>query len=191
MGTIRGRGYKKTDNSHISEKVYLRAEFSPPGPLRVLDAYGGKGILWDEVRKLRDVSEYMAIEKIKGKNKSALCGDNEKILPKLNLSGYNVIDLDAYGFPVAQLESVLRNNTLQPGTVIFVTCILATVAPIPYGAAKYIGVTPTMIKKAQYLFTPMLREILAAILAKHGILGWTYYEYHDAGMHKIYCCFTK
>jgi len=183
--------YKKTDSSHLSEKIYLRAEYSPSGPLSVLDAYGGKGVIWREVGKLRNVENYISIEKEKGKNPQALCGDNAKILPRLDLSTYNVIDLDAYGCPVAQIEAVLKNPTLKKGTVIFVTWILAGIAKAPYKAAEYIGVTPQMIKKAQYLFVPLMVDALRAILAAHGIREWKYYEHADIGMHKIYCCFTK
>lgn len=182
---------KKSDNSHLGEKIKLRIEYSPEGPLRVLDAYGGKGVIWKQVGKSREIAEYIAIEKQKGKNPAALCGDNAKILPRLDLSAYNVIDLDAYGVPIDQVEAVLKNKTLKPGTAIFITAIKASIGPLPYAGAKYIGITPKMIDAAQYLFSGLYVDVLRSMLHAHGIKEWCYYEKKDVGMHKIYASCTK
>ena len=182
---------RKSDNSHLAEKVWLRIDHSPPGPLSVLDAYGGKGVIWQEVKKHRDVSKYIAIEKERGKNNAALCGENEKLLPILDLSGFNVIDLDAYGIPVEQFEAVMLNKTMRPNTVIFATCILAALAPAPYEIGKYIGFSPRTMSKAKHLFNLRIKELLAAMLNKHGFESWTYYEFADDWMNKIYLCCTK
>jgi tRNA G26 N,N-dimethylase Trm1 len=181
---------KKTDNSHLAEKVYMRVICSPPGELRVLDAFGGKGIIWQKVRKKRDVELYTSIEKERWKNESAICGDNAKLLPILDLSPYNVIDLDDYGMPAAQIEAVMKNKTARPGTVIFATCILAEMGSFPYALAKYIGCTPSMVKKCKHLFIRKMKEAVTAMLSSFGVNAWKYYEI-DGSMHKIYCCFTK
>lgn len=182
---------RKSDNSHLAEKVWLRIDHSPPGPLSVLDAYGGKGVIWKEVKKHRDVTKYIAIEKERGKNIAALCGKNEKLLPILDLSEFNVIDLDAYGVPVEQFEAVMANKTLQPGTAIFATCILSSMGTPPHELGKYIGFTGQVMSKAKYLFNVKIKELLAAMLKEHGYERWTYYDFQDAGMRKIYLSCTK
>ena len=47
------------------------------------------------------------------------------------------------------------------------------------------------MSKARHLFNLRIKELLAAMLNKHGFESWTYYEFADVGMHKIYLCCTK
>ena len=103
------------------------------------------------------------------KNKSALCGDNSKILPILDLSEFNVIDLDAYGVPVEQIESVLNNPTLKKGSTIFITCIISTMGPVPYALGKYIGFSEQTMGKAKHLFNIRIKELMATMLYKLGV----------------------
>lgn len=120
---------RQTDNSNLDTKLRhrirlvesLRAEGKP---VVVLDAYAGEGRIWHLVeRETGALDGILSIEKERGKNKTALVGDNEKLLPGLDLSEYTVIDLDAYGMPFAQTKAILGNPTLRPGTwVLFTFC---------------------------------------------------------------------
>lgn len=179
---------KKTDNSYFEEKIKLRESLLPDGPLKILDAYAGSGSIWKHIGKKRGIARYTAIEKEKGKNPRAICLDNSKILPRLDLSDYNVIDLDAYGIPSSQLISILENRTLKPQTAVYVTCITYAQGTIPHEIAKYINCTPTMFQKCRGLFKDSIFDAIKALLFKHGIKEISYYE-HKGSMHKLYIGF--
>lgn len=180
----------KTDNSHLREKIHLRLSCIPEGEIRVLDAFGGKGVIWANISRTRNILLYTAIEKEAGKNPGALRGDNVKLLPVLDLSPYNVIDLDAYGMPIKQIEAVLNNRTIASGTVIFATCITSKRGGFPYDLATYINVTPKMINKCRTLFVKHQKDAIKSMLHKNGVEEWAYYEI-TGGMNKIYCSFVK
>lgn len=101
-----------TDNSNFEKKVLLRIEaISYSENDRVLDCYSGTGKLWKEVQRRTGRKLHItSIEKEKGKNPAAMCGDNMKILPTLDISRYGLIDLDAYGHPAEQLEHIARRG---------------------------------------------------------------------------------
>lgn len=101
-----------TDNSNFEKKVLLRIEaLSHSANDFVLDCYAGKGKLWKEVQRRTGRKLHVtSIEREKGKNPTAMCGDNMKILPTLDLSRYGLIDLDAYGYPAAQLKHIARRG---------------------------------------------------------------------------------
>lgn len=93
-----------TDNSLLDAKVKLRMGHMPSEPIRVLDCYGGFGVVWKEVKKRsnREDIERVAIDV--EDRPGALRGNNMKWLKSLDLSRYNVIDLDAYGVPFDQMK---------------------------------------------------------------------------------------
>ena len=86
----------QTDNSEFDAKVYLRLKMLPENP-SVLDCFAGKRRLWNIISAKTGIKYYYPIEKKEGL-------DNLKLLDVLDLSKFNVIDLDSYGFPVYQLE---------------------------------------------------------------------------------------
>lgn len=95
----------KTDNSYIEEKIDLRiSAISEKKSVTVLDCYAGTGKLWTLVKQRTGCNiSVVGIEKENGKNKYALPGDNIKYLKNIDLSKFDIIDLDAYGIPFAQL----------------------------------------------------------------------------------------
>lgn len=93
----------------------------------------------------------MGIDKKKTKSVN-LHGNNKKYLKELNLKQFNIIDLDAYGVPVKQLEIIFKNETLQNGTIIFFTFIQSVFGKLPKQLLKIYGYTEQMIKKIPTLF---------------------------------------
>src|SRR6516164_5028271 len=97
---------KHTDNSYLRDKVDLRIEHLPPGPVSVLDCYSGKGLIWAAVKRISGRSiTVLPIDKRAEKLDFHLHGDNIHYLSTLNLSRFNVIDLDAYGVPFEQIQT--------------------------------------------------------------------------------------
>ena len=109
----------KTDNAHIESKINLR-KLATKGldELRVLDLFAGENKLWASFEKAR----YYGVEKVKGKGAN-LHTDNIRVIQSLDLSDFNVIDVDSYGIPANQIYELYQNDTLQKGTIIIYTCI--------------------------------------------------------------------
>lgn len=109
----------KTDNAQIESKINLRKiATSGLDELRVLDLFAGENKLWKSFDKAR----YFGVEKVNGKGKN-LYTDNIRVIQSLDLSEFNVIDVDSYGIPANQIFELYQNDTLQKGTVVIYTCI--------------------------------------------------------------------
>ena len=109
----------KTDNANIESKINLRRLATAKlNELRVLDLFAGENKLWASFKKAR----YFGVEKVKGKGKN-LNTDNIRVIQSLDLSEFNVIDVDSYGIPANQIYELYQNDTLQKGTIIIYTCI--------------------------------------------------------------------
>ena len=100
---------RQTDNTHLAEKIALREANLPAGdPIRVLDCYAGKGIIWDRIARRNPgrTIERLGID-VKGEDPGLLFGKAEKFVPAMDLEQFDVIDLDAYGIPYALLNEVI------------------------------------------------------------------------------------
>lgn len=142
----------KTDNSYTEEKILLRLKAIEKidNPI-ILECYAGNGILWDEVKKRTNKKvQILRIEKEKNKGfKTYLQGDNLKYLSSIELGKFNVIDLDAYGIPAAQLDIIFNRNFKG---VIIVTAIQTMQGALPHSILLKNGYTKQMIKKIPTLF---------------------------------------
>lgn len=130
---------KKTNNSYLSDKVSLRLGHLPAGKkIRVLDCYSGKGLIWKAVKKMsgRDITT-LGID-VSADTGFRLPGDNRAYLDTLDLSPFQVIDLDAYGVPYDQLKSIFSRG--YKGHV-FVTFIQTMYGQMPVGLLEDIGFT--------------------------------------------------
>jgi len=157
----------KTDNSYLQEKINLRAEYLPEkNPIYVLDCFAGSGLVWSGVtRKTGRTIKRLAMDQ---KNVSGfyLPGNNLAWLSKMDLSDFDVIDLDAYGIPFHQLEIVF--NSSYSGHV-FVTFIQSIYGGIPHGLLERIGFTRQMIAKCPTLFARRGWQYFLEYLASYGI----------------------
>lgn len=162
----------KTDNYEIEDKIYLRREATKniKEPLRVLDLFAGNNTLWKSFNKER----YFGVEKEKGKGKN-LNAENEKVIPALDLSGFNVIDLDSYGIPYRQVLQIYKNETLKSGTVIIYTAITNRMSAMCGEAVKkYIG--KEVYKKAPSSFNSLNHDLYYGMLYEIGVKKITRYE---------------
>ena len=161
----------KTDNTYLGEKVILRLNHLPPGDLvRVLDAYHGEGLIWDAVRAQSERKvEVLGIDTRDTEGVVQLQGDNKKFLGEIDLSSYNVLDLDAYGVPYQALSQALSNRTLAPGTAIFLTFIQSQHGRLPPAMLQEIGYTREMIKKIPTIFNRAGFQKFKLWLATQGI----------------------
>lgn len=159
----------KTDNSYLEEKVNLRLESLPDKQnVFVLECYAGKGLIWDTVkeRTSKDIS-ILRIEKQRKKNKGFhLHGDNVKFLSTLDLSQFDIIDLDAYGVPSKQLNIIF--NKKYKG-IIHVTAIQTGMGKLPNDILLAQGYSLGMINKIPSLFNTNGFGKLRNFLYLHGV----------------------
>jgi hypothetical protein len=158
---------KKTDNHYTQDKVLLRCSHLPEGDIRVLDCFGGKGVIWDKIRKKTEKKiSRVAIDIRKDLNTPHLHGDNLKYLLAMDLNKFNAIDLDAYGTPVKQLEILFaRNYTGQ----VYATFIQTMYGGLPTSMLTSIGFTETMVKKSPSLLYKRGWEYFLQWLALQGV----------------------
>lgn len=144
--------YRQTDNSFFISKVNLRLRYLPNKQyIRVLDAFGGDGGIWNKIKTLTDKKiEILRIDR-KGTSKGIyLRGENVKYLKSLDLTKYDVIDLDAYGTPYEQLEIIFKSlsaNKTNYEIVCFVTFIQAVFGALPRKLLYRLGYSKQMVEK--------------------------------------------
>lgn len=135
-----------TDNSFFQEKVNLRLQaISGMESVRVLDCFAGTGKIWKAVKRKSSAKIFvLGIEKERGKNIDALPGSNLKYLASMNLSRFDVIDLDAYGIPYDQLSLLFRRG--YSGRVI-VTAIQSGMGHYPPNCCLSLAILKECSKK--------------------------------------------
>ena len=180
-----------TDNSHFYEKVKLRlkaiAEI-PKDDVSILECYAGKGLLYTEVKKHTSKKLHIvSIEKERGKNPFALCGDNLKFLPTLNLEKFDIIDLDAYGIPTEQIKIIADRGWHG---LLVVTCIAKRLGwgRCPNILLKQINAVK-ISQKCVTLFAPYFFELFEHFLFSFGVrlkIGY-FFNYHSGYKHYFYC----
>jgi len=184
--STRGIGHGiQTDNAHLEEKVYLRRQATKDlQTLKVLDLFAGENVLWSHF----ECERYYGVEQQKGKGKN-LWADNRKVIPSIDLSQFNVIDVDSYGIPFPQMEQIFSNPTLQNGTVIVYTCIGNSISALSTQMQKRFRIAE-MYKEAQTLFNDFGHEYFYAYLYDNGVRTVTEYKPNDKSFNKSYGFFV-
>lgn len=157
----------KTDNSYLADKVGLRAGNLPAGKIiTVLDCFAGSGRIWRAVKRRHPGKDIRVLAMDKKNIGFHLPGDNLAWLKSMDLSRFNVIDLDAYGVPYEQLKIILGRG--YTGTV-FVTFIQTIFGQMPKGLLIDIGFTDAMIYKAPALLNARGFDHFIEWLAGYGV----------------------
>jgi len=166
----------QTDNSYFEAKKKLRLDHLPDkDPVTVLDCYSGTGRIWNEIAKsTKKKIRILPIDKEKKRKDSFLQGDNLKFLASIDLSIFDIIDLDAYGVPFRQLDMVLSRAV--SGQIIFITFIQSMFGTIPLQMLKKIGYPESMVKKCPSLFSKNGFEKFKQFLCLYGIRKITHFS---------------
>jgi len=143
----------KTDNSFLSEKVMLRLEILKKirkKTIKILDAFNGQGIIWKVVSEKTKKNILIIPIEIKDKPGIYLKCDNIKFIKGMDLSNFDIIDLDAYGSPYKQLSELFKKDYKG-----FVICTYnqRIVGNLHKKMLIELGFTNEMIKKIPTLFT--------------------------------------
>jgi hypothetical protein len=162
-------------------KVRIRLDNLPDSPeISVLDAFSGDGATWNQVRAARPgvTFDILPIDVRPETDQVHLVGDNLRFLAGLDLRRFDVIDLDAWGYPVEQLRIIL-SKPVKPGVVLYVTLIEAGGGALPRSILADLGYTRAMVAKCRTLFAKNGQEKLFQWLAIHGIRRVKYYCTND------------
>jgi hypothetical protein len=135
---------------------------------KILDCYHGNGVIWDKIKAKKQI-EVIGIEKERGKGSIALYGECEKVIPRLNLSEYDIIDCDAWGIPYKSINAIFKNKTLKQGTVIFYTFIQASLGRAPDEMFGHTGIKKSMIQKCPTLFMGIAFDSFKEFLRRNGM----------------------
>jgi len=177
---------KKTDNGHLLEKVCLRFDHLPNKKnIVVLDTNHGYGVVWKKVIKksLKDI-KVIGIETRSLKEEISLKGDNVKFLLAMDLSRFDIIDIDSYGNPVPALNAIIKNGTFKKDVHIFITYIQRSFGGLGYAILCSIGYNKRMIRKIPSLFNIHPVEKMKAYLSTIGVKK--IYRYGDERTNYIF-----
>lgn len=155
-----------TENSHLRTKVRLRMELLDMIGTKkpyVLDAFAGQGIIWKEIQRQRPDLEIatVGIEKRKYINPNVIMGDNRKAMKGMDLTAFDLIDLDAFGCPWEQLAICAEKAPMVP---VVLTHISVTLGPVPKGLLKSAGLPPVWY------------ESMGVPQALYGRMRWHWWE---------------
>jgi hypothetical protein len=143
------------DNSFLEAKISLRMNHLPDKEsFKVLDAFSGQGIIWDEIaaRTGRKI-EVLKIDIKKGLKDIYLVGDNRKFIASLQLKEFDVINLDAYGVPFDLLDYLLTyDRARELHHRMFLTFIQSQFGRLPMKMLNRLGYTDRMIRRIPTLF---------------------------------------
>jgi hypothetical protein len=178
----------KTDNSHLQEKIDLRMDAVDgigKDSIRVLELFAGKSVLWTHVKNERPVMDIkvLSVEKEKGKNPLAINADNLKVIDNIDLSRFDIIDIDAYGIQFAQLDKIFRKG--YHGIVV-VTCISSMFGALPKGLVEANGISSKMYAKIPSIFSPKMFAYMENYLYLSGVQSVKGYFLDDERKYYFY-----
>ena len=180
----------KQDNSALAAKVGLRVRWVEGlgvERVRVLDCFGGRGVVWREVGLRAGVTvDRVGIERDRGKAaRSDLVGDNMSYLPVLDLGGFDAVDVDAYGWPVRQLRVVAER---APGSVaVFSTRGRMALGGVPRAVLSAAGVPSGWGDAPQGLWMAQAGDLWDAYLVSLGFVASDrIVSRSSAGMEMVY-----
>lgn len=147
----------------MEAKVTLRLNHLPEkNEIIVLDAFAGKGTIWNLVQKRTNKKiRTLSIDKKNYYDKIDIVCDNLKVLAGIDLGRFDIVDLDAYGIPFAQMQLLFKKKYQG---IVFVTFIQSFYGTLPNGILMQSGFTPEMIRKARTLFSKKPLEVLETYL---------------------------
>ena len=164
----------KTDNKSIGNKIFIRKQaIKSLSEVNVLDLFGGRNVLWNNI----PTNRYYGVESEKNKGQN-LCADSHHVLASLDLSKYNVIDVDSYGISFDIYKYLLTDSRVQNGTIVLYTAITNEFTKIQNAAKDEFGFRK-FYDKAPSLFNARAIEFFYEMLAKYGVEEVNYYEIKD------------
>lgn len=187
----------KQHSSHFPEKIKLREMAlleTGKDRIQVLDCFHAEGRIWDTIKRRNPDIEITVIgiekERTKKSQNFVFYGDNVKVIKSIDLSAYDLIDLDAYGCCWKQLDSVFKNGTASQGTPIIYTQIAIRQNGVYHDVYDLFGLRP-IARACPSILHPVtnLRSHLHGALAARQVKTVKEYVFRENGT-KIYGYFV-
>jgi len=165
---------KRTNNSFLQDKINIRISNLPKRKnFAVLNCFAGKDVIWKRIEKrLGRQIERLNIDQIQ-QHYSHIKADNMEIMAKIDLSAYDIIDLDSYGCPIKQLELIFKK---QYKGIVFATIIQKFPCRLPMIMLKEYGYTKSMLDTKPSLLIKKGIEIIECYLYSRGVRRMKYLE---------------
>lgn len=165
--------------SPLMMKIKLRSENIGHRPITsVIDAYHGNGEVWRGVKKtlIKNFNVHVLglTNKTTSKKSISLQGNVIKHIKSLDLSGFDIIDIDAPGSPYNALKAVLRNKSIKKARVFF-TLNQIMGHGLDNKMLHDLGFSQSMVKKARPMLKPRAFELFKGWLGRNGIKKLNYY----------------
>ena len=148
------------------------------------DGKVGKNICWRSIDKER----YYGVELIEGKGVN-LNADAKRVIESVNLSDFNVIDVDSFELPFEVCAKLIKNEQVKSGTVILYTAMTNIFTMLPKVCVNNLKIKE-LYKIAPSLFNLNAIDYFYDMLGNLGITEVIYYELVDK-FKKHYGYFTK
>jgi hypothetical protein len=192
------------DAEFYSTKVKLRIQsimslerftMEEPVTVRVLDAFGGEGEIWKNVKKHFESFPIkilvLGIDTLNYK-RTQLTGNNTQFLKGINIHYFDIIDLDAWGQPTDQLE-ILKERAYNG--IVHCTFSITGRGRMTYKVYEACGYSPEMIDKVPILLTRNgINNFIQYLARAHGVREIVSAEKERKGRgnnsRKIYLYFT-
>jgi len=133
--SVTGSRPRKRDNSGPTKAVKIgirRRVMDVLGEARVFDAYGGAGVMHDAVWK--DAALYVGCDrKFYRDERRLFVADNRRVLRAIDLSQFNLFDLDAYGSPWEQIMIIAARRRLEPNECMGITLTDGSTLALKFG----------------------------------------------------------
>lgn len=160
----------KTNNDRalLEAKIQLRLKSLPDKKeITILEAFGGEGVIWKVIKERRPDTKFniLSIDN-KAYRRVQLQGDNMKYLLSLNLLQFDIIDLDAWGSPVKQLEILFKRGYQG---IVHCTFIQTMQGNLPKELLYANGYTDAMLAKIQTIFVKDGCQKFLNYLGKRGV----------------------
>lgn len=169
MSKFHGVESVKTDNAKVSAKHLLRnsvlAQFDETS---CLDVFCGAGKMWKSVWHKCD--NYTGIDiRAFFDSRHTICGDALAVINNIDISGYNIFDIDAYGSPYDVLDLIL-SKTIDSQKIAF--CITdgsamdMRMGRVSKGMRLVSGISRHKIKKIHLIQDEVIEKIIKTTAAK-------------------------
>lgn len=162
-------GIKKKHSSHFEEKIAIRLEaVKNLDQINVLDCFHASGDIWKRMEQYVSINKFLGIEKNKRlkSTKEVIHDNNLKVLKHINIDNYNVIDLDAYGSPLEQMEIIFKRS--EKSKIIIYTFCFYALSGIPLLMSE----APRIQERCKTIMNQYFEEMFSSYLKKHGITEW-------------------
>jgi len=157
-----------TNNGKNKTKVIIRQNLLNlfNTETNVLDVFCGDGEMYKKVWK--NTNKYIGIDKISfSDERDTVMGDSLKVLETIEMSNFNIFDIDAYGSPYAALEIILRRMSKKQKEIGF--CITdgldmdLKMGKICGDLQKLSGIKRAKIKKANRMHDYFIGKVILKI----------------------------